>query len=455
MGRLTEFFRAGFNEKQVNALKNITAYPYIAPAGDGKVFYVDPGASASGSGSTPETAFATLAEAIDAAVTGRGDIILCLPGTETLVTADAPIVVDKAGLTIATVPHLSDMNLAAQRYKLIDATDEIILSITKPCHIIGIDVQITAANATAAAIHVDTVNGTGTIIENCTFIAKNATFGIGISLDGGVAAAGGAVQIKNCIFSALAKGVEFHGTTNSIGDIIDTCFFMACTAGIYWTTNTSLTLIKGNTFSPANSSYYACNFNGVNPGSAALAMNIVDNTLIGESLSTCFYYSAAVTTYAAYAAVYINFVGNQYQKSNSDVYDGWNLTATSAKAANGTVALFNVSIAGLVEAKIFGKVTTALTTDGATKTLVVGTAGATSSFVNVTDATTNSTIGDVVAGTSATAESAALPDSILASGAAAAVTAISSTGGANVTGGTITWYCMWRPIIAGSTVVAA
>lgn len=454
MGRLTEFFRAGFNEKQVDALKNITAYPYISPAGDGKVFYVDPGRTAlsksSGSGTTPENAFNTLAEAIDAAVTLRGDVILCLPGTEAVLVADAPVVVDKAKLTIASVPHLSGMRNGEDRYKISltsgvgsDATN--VINCTVPCQIIGIDIQNAHAAPTVAALNLAAA-ATGSLVENCSFQAKTATTGIGISINGN---GGGASIIRNCFFLLLAKGITFEHATASIGDIIENNLFSLCTAGVYWTTNSRLTIIKGNTFTPCSSANYALNFNG-QAGESGYIISVVDNTFVGESLATCIYYSATVNTYALYAGVYINFVGNQYRKSNSDVSDGWNYTK-SLEADFGTNPSENLfDVTGLVECRVFGLVSTALTTGGAT-TLVVGTASNTTAFANVVDTVTGSTIGDVIAGTSATTTAA----SVSADTVICAADTILATGHADYTAGKAYFYCIWRPLVAGSAVVAS
>lgn len=448
MGRLTEFFRAGFNEKQVNSLRTITSYPYIAPAGGGRVFYVDPLAAASGSGTTPETAFKTLAEGIAACTDARGDIILCLPGTETVT---APLTVGVGKLTIASVPHLGDMKSGALRYKIQNTDNEVVLSLTKQCQIFNIDVQVNNVAASAAAIAIATA-AKGTVIDGCSFISAGSAIGVGITIDG---ATNGGNQIRNNTFSSLLKGIDFTHATDSIGDVIDGNTFLGCGDGaaltggaIFWTNSSAATDIRNNTFEPCTTTGYpALQFNAKTPTGYCFVTN---NTFVGADLSSCVYYNATTLTYAAWAALNVQFVGNKFQRSNTDVADGWNLTksAEASLAPAASVNLFTVT--GLVECKVYGQVTEALTT-GAATTLVVGTAANTTAFANVVDAVTGSTIGDIIAGTSATTTAAA----VSADTVVCAASTILATGHADYTAGKAFFYCMWRPLAAGSTVVTA
>lgn len=66
----------------------------------GNVFYVGPSGTSSGPGYTPETAYATVPQAMAVCQANNGDVILVLPGTTATITAAAGIALSVAGVTV-------------------------------------------------------------------------------------------------------------------------------------------------------------------------------------------------------------------------------------------------------------------------------------------------------------------------------------------------------------------
>lgn len=66
----------------------------------GNVFYVGPSGTSSGPGYTPETAYATIPQAMAVCQANNNDVILVLPGTTATITAAAGIALSVAGVTV-------------------------------------------------------------------------------------------------------------------------------------------------------------------------------------------------------------------------------------------------------------------------------------------------------------------------------------------------------------------
>lgn len=107
------------------------------------------------------------------------------------------------------------------------------------------------------------------------------------------------------------------------------------------------------------------------------------------------------------------------------------------------------TVTGVVAMKIFGHCTVDLA--GATATIEVGTAKSTATLIAQTTATdidVNELWHDATPDNSAEAVTVA-PEKYVCQNV------IQTVGTANITSGSITYYCQWRPISPNATVVAA
>lgn len=131
----------------------------------------------------------------------------------------------------------------------------------------------------------------------------------------------------------------------------------------------------------------------------------------------------------------------------SSAFAGGTTNAHGDSAGTGNpYNLFTVT--GVVELRIFGVCSVELT--GASATLEVGVAGATANLIAQTTGTNidaNEIWNSATPGTRVMAVSGSFW--------VADATIIETVGTADVTAGQITYYCVWRPISDGATVVAA
>jgi hypothetical protein len=111
------------------------------------------------------------------------------------------------------------------------------------------------------------------------------------------------------------------------------------------------------------------------------------------------------------------------------------------------VTLFTVT--GVVELRIFGICNTLLA--GATATLEVGVAGNTAALIAQTTATDIDADEVWLSATPGVKAAAFGGEPFIVNNA----NIIETTGTANITAGQIDYYCIWRPISDGATVVAA
>lgn len=133
---------------------------------------------------------------------------------------------------------------------------------------------------------------------------------------------------------------------------------------------------------------------------------------------------------------------------NNDSYVVAKTTALDGAAGNGAqgnVALFTVT--GDVLVRIAGACTETLASAGG-GTFIVAAGGTILASITATAVAA----GDVVITGAAPAGSGALGGNFIIAGGTDVVMTI-ATG--DVTDGTVTWYCIWRPLSAGSSVVAA
>ena len=131
--------------------------------------------------------------------------------------------------------------------------------------------------------------------------------------------------------------------------------------------------------------------------------------------------------------------------------------ATGAISGNPTTALFTVAGGEVLITSLYGKVTTALSTDSGTYALQQNpTTGDTQTIVTATDLGTSDTaVGSVVGLTRGTTAAPAF-----LRGGTAELNAVVTTGqvefvGAASANGALTFYVTWVPITSGATLVAA
>lgn len=125
-----------------------------------------------------------------------------------------------------------------------------------------------------------------------------------------------------------------------------------------------------------------------------------------------------------------------------------NITFTGAAGAGavGTISLFTIT--GDVLAKVFGTVTTDLA--GALATIEIGISGNTTGFITTTLATDLDTGEAWIDATPAALEQLTANSKILSTNVIATIAL-----GSGITGGVLNLYCVWKPVSANASVVAA
>lgn len=187
----------------------------------GSKFYVDPGISASGNGLSPATAFKTMAEGVVACTAGEGDLIIRMPGTETVTET---ITFNKTGITVIASTYgaapLANGELFAT---LADAAfaDGPVATITARCTIAGLGFVSRDTGAlffSGAAMLIGglaTALPFGARILDCRFPKWNVANRIGIAVEGS-----SDCLIEGCSFegvgAAFDSGIYVQGATQNI-----------------------------------------------------------------------------------------------------------------------------------------------------------------------------------------------------------------------------------------------
>ncbi len=207
----------------------------------GQVWYVDPTGAVSGDGMSPEGAFITTAEAITAAVDGRGDMIVRMPGNENPV---AVLEFNKEGLILiaqnygvnplqggeAGFAYWPDAAYATGPMAIISAPTAIIGCefVTRNVAPGYIDAMTTSGAAIAFAGEGGGEIGGFSLIHNCRFVDW---WGNPYGIEFG---AGAYNVVSNCTFEGFNAGILFRGTSSNNPDhnIIEWCTFVDCVNGI-------------------------------------------------------------------------------------------------------------------------------------------------------------------------------------------------------------------------------
>ncbi len=128
---------------------------------------------------------------------------------------------------------------------------------------------------------------------------------------------------------------------------------------------------------------------------------------------------------------------------------------TSLTTILSPVTLFTVT--GVVLARVWAAITTGLTSTGTNGTLAIGVTGNTGAFIAATTADgTNFPTGSIWAGdTSPTVKAEALSSGALSGVLVNATNIIATIATNSMTAGVITFYCEYRAVSVGASVVAA
>lgn len=272
----------------------------------GSKFYVDPGITASGNGLSPETAFATMTEGIAACTAGAGDLIIRMPGTETVTET---ITFNKTGITVVASTYGAAPLANGEMFAtLADAafTDGPVATITARCTIAGLGFvsrdtgALFYAGAAMLIGGLATASPFGACILDCRFPKWNVANRIGISVEGS----------SDC----LIEGCDFEG----VGAAFD--------SGIYVQGATQNLEVRNNRFRDCTYAITHGAFAGGGPHCMYIGNYCEDSKLLeaGGNAATGALYGNYVetatnaTTYddtvAALQALGLNFAGNHYSE---------------------------------------------------------------------------------------------------------------------------------------------
>jgi len=232
--------------------------------GDGNVYYVDPGkGDDANAGDRPDRAKATLSAAVALCTSEQGDVIVRLPGTET-VTAELENTTEGILVVAATSAYSGGAGRGAgAEYYLMwgpALTDAPVLTIRQGMSIRGLSFgnawttssanYNTNGHAVAIRNEVSGDQGGFTIITDCEFPSWG-TNDVGLQLAG----AAHVFVYRNSFGGAsgtLPVGIGLYGTStsNCINNVIEDNLFTNVTTGIFFKSATPQeTYIIGNTFS--------------------------------------------------------------------------------------------------------------------------------------------------------------------------------------------------------------
>jgi hypothetical protein len=210
--------------------------------GDGRVFFVDPGnGDDANPGTSPTSAYATMSTAIGATTTQRGDVIVRLPGTET-VTAE--LLITTEGITVVAATSgwspPAGRGAGAEYYLMWGAalSDAAVIHQRENCSWIGLSFASISTGATEAGAAMNIANevagdqGGFNYVTSCEFPAWGSNDS-GIYLHGG----SHAHIYRNSFGGAsgtLPVGVAFGGsaTSNPVNDTIEDNIFSNVTTGV-------------------------------------------------------------------------------------------------------------------------------------------------------------------------------------------------------------------------------
>ncbi len=277
-GRAFRWLEAGIgNRSAAREIENLMAIGQI-----GRIFYYDPASGgADNSATRPDDANSKLNNVIGLTVAARGDVIVCMRGTETVTET---VEFDVSGITL--IPETMGLNPSAMgefNALLADTsfTDGPVATITAPCDIRGMgfvsrDTGATFFSGAACLIGGQSsaapfgvvmsqcrfpkwgldnriglaIEGSSDVlVDDCTFEGVTSDFESGIYLQG----AAQNIEIRNCRFSdcdyALTLG-SFAGSGPYL-DFHHNTVIGADSKGVNTQANTAVGIIRSNWFNTA------------------------------------------------------------------------------------------------------------------------------------------------------------------------------------------------------------
>lgn len=174
---------------------------YAQPSGN--VFFVDSVTGTStGPGFSPQTAFATISQAVAAATATNGDVVFLVPGHAETVTAAAGVAIGVAGVQVIGLgtgrarPVITFTTAVAASFD-ITAANVLVKNLVLVC---GIDNQTAMVNVTGADV----------AFEDCEFETNTGTVGAALGIL--TAATATRLRVENCFFHGPATN---SGTTTT------------------------------------------------------------------------------------------------------------------------------------------------------------------------------------------------------------------------------------------------
>lgn len=210
----------------------------MARMGDGEVFYHDPGnGNDANSGQKPTAAFASSQTAIDATVSGRGDVIIRLPGGEEVTET---VLYNKSGITVVAATYGVNRYASGELFSTYAATSFIdgpVATVTERCTIEGLGFVSRDAGSLFFSGAAMLIGGEadaspfGVHILNCRFPKWNFTNRIGLAIEGS-----SDTLIEGCDFEGVGadfdSGIYVQGAAANIS-IIDN-HFRDCTFAVLY-----------------------------------------------------------------------------------------------------------------------------------------------------------------------------------------------------------------------------
>lgn len=192
----------------------VSAAPSVSPFA--KVLYVDgTNGSNTNNGQSPSAAFATIAQAVTASVSGRGDHIVVAPGTYTITASLVP----KANNVIRAAvvnPRYPTVSIAGNVADLVqvDVSGVVFL---------GVEFAATGSTADNLVDVADGADVNGLIIDSCVFNGADQTSVVGLQMDDATFIPTGVI-VRNCLFRDLTGtmidvgvlGMPYAEITNNV-----------------------------------------------------------------------------------------------------------------------------------------------------------------------------------------------------------------------------------------------
>lgn len=419
------------------------------PTTTGNYYFVDSGSGSAGNPGTKSKPMATIDQAVGKCTAAQGDVIVVMPGHAENIASATSLVVDVAGISIiglGTGRNRPVLTFTATAGSIeLDAANcrvsNLVLLSSITAVVVGINVD--AADVTLENLEfnfedtgddfitmIDTDGVSRFTVQNCVFIAEEtAGTDEAIRLDTATNA-----RILDCYFTgdytnsailgegALSTGIEISRNHIYNSDV---------TAGLCIDLNVASTGIIAE--NKMGSALVGAESSAFDPGSCRCINNYLSNATDGNAVQV------PTTGIAVWRVV----------KKADDVFDG--ATTNAHGEFDGTDSAHTLfTVTGDVEVRVVGIVNTTLT--GASGTVEVGVVGNTAQFIAL-DTATEMLDGDVFtdAGDEVGADVWPEESHIINDG----LDIIETTATADVTAGQIDYYCLWRALEDGASVVAA